>query len=273
MEQKLKERFPSWCFNYEQGQNALILTDDLDSLLGASIEKHVKGNDINYFYNFNKLYVADSMDNKKAIGIDLALHKGKSWCNHVVRISEDDYVNPQTANINAILNIHRENYTKKYAMSTALLMWSFYDLPLPKTKEGKMILLAIDSGYLGHYDDRYKKVHTEYLQLLGFPELIDLLNETTKFEFEMLQGKYKTKAKIKLNNEGYLQTTLPLAELQGFFDFSLELPTQQFILRNQFQDGKGETYTIKSKEQIDKNIISFALTGSKKFKYTYMNQG
>lgn len=268
MENKLKERFPDWCFNYEQEQNTLILTDDLDSLLGCAIEKFVKGNEINYFYNFNKLYVADKSDERKTIGIDLALHKGKSWCNHVVRINEDDYVNPLTANINAVLNIHSGNYFKKYAMSTALLMWSFYNLPLPKTKEGKMLLLCVDSGYLGHYDDRFKDVHNEYLKLLGFEELIDLLNETSKFEFEMLQGKYKTKAKIQLNNEGYLHTNLPLAELQGFFDVPLELPTQKFTLRNQFRTLDGFTNQVRSKEQLQGNMISFALTGTKKFKYT-----
>lgn len=270
MQQELKNKFPEWCFDFTQGQNILVLTDDLDSLLGCSIENYVKGNDINYFYNFNKLFVADKSDKRKAIGIDLALHKGKSWCNHVVRINKDDYVNPQTANINALLKVHSDNYFKKYAMSTSIMMWSFYDLPLPKTKEGKMLLLCIDSSFLGHYDNRFKDIHTAYLELLGFNKLIDLLNNTSKFEFEMLQSKYKTKAKIKLNNQGYLETKLPLAELQGFFDIPLELPRQKFELMIQFNDTTGSTYQIKSKDQINKQIISFALTGRNKFKFTYV---
>ncbi|MFV2046878.1 hypothetical protein CJ195_21850 [Bacillus sp. UMB0899] len=268
MKKQLKDKFPEWCFNNEQGQNSLILTDDFDSLLGASIERYVKGNEINYFYNFDRLYVADKSDERKAIGIDLALHKGKSWCNHVVRIGENDYVNPQTANINALLKVHKGNYIKKYAMSTALTMWSFYGLPLPKTKEGKMLLLSVDSSFLGHYNDTFKPIHNSYLKLLGFEELIDLLNETTKFDYEMLQAKYKTKSKIQLDNDGYLHTKLPLAELQGFFAFPIELPTQQFTLRNQFKSSIGDTYNTKSKDQLQENIISFALTGTKKFKYT-----
>ncbi|MFB7303550.1 hypothetical protein [Heyndrickxia sporothermodurans] len=255
----------------EQGQFTTMLTDDLDSLMGCAIEKYVKGNDINYFYDFNKIYVADRSDKRKAIGIDLALHKGKSWCNHVVRISENDYVNPQTANINALLNVHGGNYTKKYAMSTVLTMWSYYGLPLPKTKEGKMILLAIDSSFLGHYDERFNKVHTQYLHLLGLEELIELLNETNKSDYFNIQQKYNTKAKIKLNNEGYLGTNIALADLQGFFDFPIELPTQQFTLRNQFEETVGSTYSIKSKDQIDKKIVSFALVNRNRFKYTYAN--
>jgi hypothetical protein len=268
MKAKLKERFPEWCTDYTQGLNNTILTDDLDSLLGCAIEQYVKGNEVNYFYNFNKLYVADDSDKRKPIGIDLALHKGKSWCNHVVRINENDYVNPQTANINAVLNVHKGNYFKKYAMSTALVMWSYYGLPLPKTKEGKMLLLAIDSGYLGHYNDRYHDVHNAYLEYMGMSEMIDLLNETSFKEFETLQGMYKTKAKIQLNNDGYLQTNLPLAELQGFFDFQLKLPEKRFTLRNQFEDKYGFTYLIDSKDKLEGTIISFALTGTKKFKYT-----
>ncbi|WP_079515842.1 hypothetical protein [Rossellomorea marisflavi] len=268
MKKELKERFPLWCSDMKQGQNSLMLTDDLDSLLGCAIERYVKGNEINYFYNFNKIFVANQEEQRKAIGIDLALHKGKSWCNHVVRINEDDYVNPQTANINALLKVHSGNYTKKYAMSTALTMWSYYGLPLPESKVGKMLLLCVDSSFLGHYNNSFKPVHNAYLKLLGFEELIDLLNDTSTADYEALQKEYKTKAKIKLNTEGFLQTNLPLAELQGAFSLPLELPNQHFSLRNQFKEGKGEVRNTVSKDQLE-NVISFALTGKRFFKYTY----
>lgn len=267
MKNKLKERFPKWCSDYTQNQFVTCLTDDLDSLLGCAIERHVKGNKVNYFYDFDKLFVSDQTVDKKIIGIDLALHEGKNWDNHVVRVSENDKVNPQSANINALLKVHSGNYFKKYAMSTVLTMWSFCGLPLPKTKEGKMILLAIDSSFLGHYDNRFIDTHTAYLDLLGFDDLIDLLNETTKGDYFNIQQKYNLKAKIKLNNDGYLQTTLPLAGLQGFFDVELKLPKQQFTLRNQFESKKASTYQINTKQQIE-NCISFALTRKNEMKYT-----
>lgn len=267
MKKELREKFPKWCSDYTQKQNTLILTDDLDSLVGCAIEKYVKENEINYFYDFKNIFVADKEDKRKAIGIDLALHRGKSWCNHVVRINEDDYVNPQTANINALLKIHSGNYTKKYAMSTTLTMWSFYNLPLPATKEGKMTLLSIDSSFLGHYSDAFRKVHNTYLHLLGFDELIDLLNETTKADYLYIQQKYNLKSKIIMNDEGYLETDVALAELQGFFDFLIELPNKQFSLLAQFKTQDDYTYRIQSKDQI-LNLISFALTGTRKMKYT-----
>jgi hypothetical protein len=267
MKQKLRELFPAWCSDYTPKQNTLILTDDLDSLVGCNIEKYVKGNEINYFYDFKNIFVADKEDKRKAIGIDLALHKGKSWCNHVVRINENDYVNPQTANINALLNVHAGNYTKKYAMSTTLTMWSFYGLPLPKSKEGKMIILAIDSSFLGHYLKAFKQIHNAYLELLGFEELIDLLNKTTKADYLHIQQKYNLKSKIIMNDKGYLETDITLAKLQGFFDFPIELPNKQFSLLAQFKTQDAYIYQIQSKDQIN-NLISFALINKNRMKYT-----
>lgn len=270
MNQKIKSKFPKWCHNSKKGEYATVLTNDLDSLLGCMIEKQVNNNEINYYYNFNRLFVANSDDSRGLLGIDLALHKGRSFCNHVVKINADDYVNPDTANINVIKNIHQGNYTDKYAMSTALLMWSFYDLPLPKTKEGKMLLLAIDSGFLGHYSGRFNEVHTHYLELLGFTELNDLLNNTTKNDYIKLQKQYNTKSEITLNKEGYLQTKLPLDELEGLFGVSLELPEQQFKVQNKFKEKKGYTYNVNTKDKLEGNIISFALTRQNQYKYTYV---
>lgn len=68
MNEKLKGKFPKWCF--EDEQYATVLTNDIDSLLGCTIEKQVKGNKINYFYNFEAMYVQDENDSLEKLGID-----------------------------------------------------------------------------------------------------------------------------------------------------------------------------------------------------------
>lgn len=269
MKRELKEKLPNWCF--DDKEYATVLQGDLDSLLGCAIEEQVNGNEVNHFYNFNKLYVMDKNVRKPLLGIDLALHNGRSWCNHVVKISEDDYVNPRTANLNVVMDIHSGNYFQKYAGSTALLMWSFYGLPLPETEVGKKLLLCIDSGFLGHYDNRFKQAHNKYLRLMGFEELIDILNNTSKSEFFELQQRYKTKASITMDKDGYLQTNLPLESLSKELGIQLELPQQQFKQSHQWKSKMDFTYNgIKSKDQIGEKLISFALTGRNKFKYTYI---
>ncbi|PAQ14982.1 hypothetical protein CD798_08015 [Bacillaceae bacterium SAOS 7] len=271
MRKEIKEIFPKWCSNMEQGKYTTALTDDLDSLVGCAIEKKVRGNEINYFYDFNKIYIMDHEDKRKAIGVDLAIHEGKSWCNHVVRIGHDDYINPETANMNAIYNIHRDNYFKKYAMSTTLTMWSYYNLPLPTTKEGKLLLLAIDSSFLGHYDERFKEVHNEWLRRLGFSELIDLLDEFNKKDFFQIIEIYETKSKISVNKEGFLTTKLPIDEISKLLELPIELPKGEFLLRNEFEVGTGSSFIVCSKDNLSlsKKVISFALVGKNSFKYTY----
>ncbi|MBT2277236.1 hypothetical protein J7E51_04435 [Priestia megaterium] len=267
MKDKLKTLFPEWCSDYEKSKHSTILTDDLDSLMTCAIEKHVKSNDINYFYNFNELYIADKDDKRKPIGCDLALVKGKSWCNHVVRIQKDDTVNPQTANINALLKVSRENYTKKYAGSAALTAWFYYDLPLPQTREGQLLLMSIDSAFKGHYSPYFKSTHNAYLEMMGFPQLIDLLNHTTIQEFESIKKKYGSTYKIKLNPQGKLTTYMKLPQIQELFDFEITLPEQQFQLRNTFEYNRHDVTDSDSKDDIS-NLISFALVYKNTASYT-----
>ncbi|ALX47860.1 hypothetical protein [Lentibacillus amyloliquefaciens] len=265
MKKELKDKFPNWCFMAQP--LAVTLTNDIDSLVGCAIEQKVNGNQINYFYDFDNVYKMDKNVQKPSLGIDLALTYGKCWDNHVTRINKDSKVNPNSANINSILNISGDNYFDKYAGSTALLMWSFYDLPLPKTKEGKMLLLSIDSSFLGHYDDRFKEVHNEYLELLGFEELIDLLNDTNKQDYYDLIREYKLSSDIQIDENGYLLTDLPIEMLSEALNLQLDLPLQPFHLQTQYTNKYG---TVKGNEsgRLKPNVISFALTNKRFYKYT-----
>lgn len=265
MNEELKSKFPSWCF--EDKPLAVTLTDDIDSLVGCLIEEKVKGNKINYFYNFDSVYIMDKNVRKPTLGIDLAFTNGKCWDNHVTRLHEGVRVNKQSANINSVLDISGKNYFDKYCMSTAIMMWSFYDLPLPTTKEGKMILLAIDSGFKGHYSNTFKKVHNKYLEMLGFEELIDILNNSTIDEFRAIQDKYRMSEKITIDENGYLDTDLPLLLLSDALEMELELPSQKFTLHKQFKN-VGRKVQGDEIGELNNNVISFALTGKRYYKYT-----
>lgn len=265
MKRELKEKFPVFCFSNEY--LATVLTNDIDSLVGCSIEEKVKGNKINYFYDFNSMYVLDKNVRNEKLGIDLAWTNGKCWDNHVTRMHKDSQFNRQSANINSILNVSRDNYFTKYTMSTAIMMWSFYDLPLPSTKLGKMLLLSIDVGFKGHYDSRFREVHNKYLRLLGYEELIDLLNNTKKQDYYDLIKKYKLYEHIELDENGYLQTKLPLDVLSEALELQLELPSLPFTLQTQYTS-KGRQVQGDEKGNLNKSVISFALTNYNYYKFT-----
>ncbi|MDD2435804.1 MAG: hypothetical protein PHO63_06115 [Bacilli bacterium] len=231
MESKIKEMFPEWC-NDDNKDYELMISDDLDSLISCALLNNIKGYKINYFYDFESIYELNK-STTPAIAIDCDLIKGRCWSNHVTKLSKDDVVNKQSANLNNILNISRNNYYKKFCGSTALQIWSYYDIPLPQSEKGKMALLAIDGGYLGHYDNRFIEVHSRYLNMMGFDELIEVLKRHTKYEFYDIEQKYKMKRKIKLNKDNKLETNLDLAGLQGLFYLDLSLPGGEFYIRKE----------------------------------------
>ncbi|PHF33206.1 hypothetical protein COF85_29590 [Bacillus toyonensis] len=270
MLKEFKEKFPQWV--NESGDYTVCLSDDLDSLVGASILKRVKGYEIKHFYDFNNFYSVDG-DKRKAIGVDIALEKGMTWDNHVVRLSKYGKVNTLSANPNVIENIDRGNYTKKYAMSTALLMWSFYELPLPESDEGKMLLLSIDSSYKGHYTD-FKAVQNEWLRKLGFEELIDIQNKYTLKDFANIKKKYNSSMKIELVDE-QLQTGMDLEGISKVLGLPIELPICCFNIRKRFRRERIElrNYSSCTKDMIEekhkKEIFSMALTQKNTISLTF----
>nr|WP_254849707.1 hypothetical protein [Bacillus cereus] len=270
MLKEFKEKFPQWV--NENGDYTVCLSDDLDSLVGASILKSIKGYEIKHFYDFTNFYSVDG-DKRKAIGVDIALEKGMTWDNHVVRLSRYGKVNTLSANPNVIENIDRHNYTKKYAMSTALLMWSFYGLPLPESDEGKMLLLSIDSSYKGHYIG-FKVVQNEWLRKLGFEGLIDIQNKYTLKDFTNIKKKYNSSMKIEFVN-GQLQTEMYLEGISKVLGLPIELPICCFKKRKRFQKERIELRNYSSctkdmlEEKYKKEIFSMALTQKNTISLTF----
>lgn len=260
--------FPNWCFDNEKDYE-LMLTDDLDSLVSCVLLNKIKGYEINYFYDFETVYEIKKSDNP-AIAIDCDLIKGRCWGNHVTRLSENDTVNLKSANLNNVLKISRDNYYQKFCGSTAMQIWSYYNIPLPESEEGKMALIAIDGGYLGHYDSRFIEIHSKYLNMMGFNELIKVLERHTKYEFYDFEQKYNMKKKININDNGILTTKIDLASLQGLFNLDLYLPEKPFYVRRELsRDWPSNLYTNKTYTKDNfVDMFSVALINKNKVAFT-----
>ena len=198
-----KENLPEWF--REQIELDLVLSDDIDSLVSCALLKKAKDWDIKYFYNFEKCYASKALKNghNERCWVDVAILNGeKAFDNHVSRVSWFDDFNNQMINPNTIINVSSENYIEKYSGSTALLIWSLYDLPLPVTEEGKMVLLTIDSTFLGHYIERYEEQNKFYLcDMFGFEELYEVLERHEKCEFDNIIKKYNLNDTIVISNK------------------------------------------------------------------------
>lgn len=257
MNKSLYDKFPQW--TKEDFNAHTILTDDFDSLIGCAIAKEVKGWEINQFYSFSEKWAIDKNTQLEHVGVDLSIPKGKTFDNHVMLFDSCSPINPESANLNNILGIHADIYGKKYAMSTTLMMWSLYDIPLPKSEIGKMFLIALDVGHKGHYSG-FREVHNEWLEKLGFTELIDLLNKYDKPCFDAIVAKIKENGeKITIDYDGFLKAgNINLDSLSKGLGIKIELPEEQFTLMNTYRTQKFNRLYTEDLSQ-NKNVYSFAL--------------
>lgn len=268
MKSNIKGMYPEWCSDNEDYE--LMLTDDIDSLVSCALLKKVRGYETNYFYDFKTIYeIAESDINAIAVDCDLTGDR-RCWSNHVTMLSASDSVNKKSANLNNIGKISRDNYFQKFCGSTAIQIWSYYDIPLPETELGKMALLALDVGFKGHYDSRFIEVHSKYLKAMGFHELIEVLERHTSTEFYDLIRKYNMASKIKLNKDGVLETEIDLSELEGLFCLDLSLPDKPFYVRRELSRDWPTSlvnYKTYTKDDLPK-MFSVALTGKNKVAFT-----
>lgn len=273
MKEIYKKQLPQWFASDDKYD--LILTDDIDSLLSCAILKKVKGWDIEYAMLFkadpNKIFdymgITSNATNE-AVGVDLALQNGKCFDNHLSRLHADDRVNEESINLNFIKDVSRQNYFMKYNLSTVLLLWSLYDLPIPKSEEGKMILLTIDGSYYSYFSSyqNFRAMNKFYMcEVLGLNELYECQQRHKFDDFKDIDKKYMLKSKI-LIRKGYLCTDLNLDgiddEIGWDTDIWCDLPKVKFKKYKIFKDIQmplAKNKTIKL-EDISKNPYSVALT-------------
>lgn len=268
MNNELKQQFPQWVNDNEKDKYNLCMSDDLDSFMSCFMLNQLLGYEIKYFYSFSSIYQSTTVIKKEVIGVDIALENWKCWDNHVTRINSDSIVNPQAANLNNIQMVHSGNYANKYSGSTLLQIMSYYNISLPTNKEMLMVLLAIDSSYLGHYStsDYFVMIHYQMMNSLGYEHVNTFLDTVTKTDFNRINQTYKLKDKITVDQNGYLQTNIKLKELSRLFKKEFVLPTDHFI-HKQTLDSK-ITRINQDTYKPETGIFSLALTAKDKCKYS-----
>ncbi|MCJ7841768.1 hypothetical protein MUB24_12835 [Lederbergia sp. NSJ-179] len=272
MKKDLLEKYPSWVHELKSINRNLTLTNDLDSLISCSLLSHLFGLKINYFYSFNKISQLNQSDQRQSIGVDCALKQGLCFDNHVTMLDFTSYINPLSANINAIESVNRNRYTDKFAMSTLIQLWSLYNLPLPSTLEGKMILLCIDVGFKAYYDEEFRPIFLSYLEQLEMMELAEVLESHIRDQMYDFMLNHELDSGIIMRNSGELSiyTTgnnpnsflygLDLKWIGKHLGFNIELPQGVFDVIERF-----ETRTIDWHELNQKTI-------DRAFSYAFINK-
>ncbi|MTT32705.1 hypothetical protein GMB86_11875 [Terrilactibacillus sp. BCM23-1] len=266
MKKEYKDKCPSWAQD-TMLEHCLILGDDSDSLLSCNLLEYITGGmwRINWFYDFETIY-CHKKTGLPSIGVDMAFIKNiKTFDNHVSRMNKRSDYNKQCLNPNLLAGVTLSNYTQKYAMSTLLLIMSYYDVPLPKSQLGKELLLCIDVAFKGHYYDMFKNIHHEWLDRLGYAELIDVLNERNPQYFYNLITSYHLNDKVYIQ-DGQLHTDIDLNAISRHIGFPVWLPNDTFNKVQRFKRcGQSSCDDLPPRE----DIISLAYTSKKYISYTY----
>ena len=261
------QKLPKWYKN--DSESDLVLSDDLDSLITVNVLQKVKKNwSVKYFYDFKGVYISPEIYFKEykaqnRIWCDVSVVNGeRCFDNHVNRLNSNDYINPNAINPNLITNVTNRNYTDKYCGSSALLAWSIYNLPLPKSEEGKMLLLAIDSTFLGYYSDKFRSRNRFYLcDVLGLEELYAVEQRHSKQDFFNIIDKYEIKQKISYNNENkQLETDLDYRTIGRVLEMDLDFPETKFEVWRILKTCQGDVSNFNNIRDLNKRLVTIAFT-------------
>ncbi|MGI2326424.1 hypothetical protein [Planococcus sp. YIM B11945] len=202
MQKKIREEYANWTNDLNKDKYNLMITNDMDSLLSAMFLKHHFGLEVNSFFSFHSISKINPMDQREPIGVDAALATGKTFDNHLTRLNANSYFNTESANINLVSNVHRDCYTDKFAMSTLIQLYALYNIPLPETVQGKMILLCCDVGFKGYYDERFRDTFLSYLEKFEMMELVEVLEMYTKDQLYWFMLRAEMDISIRLQQSG-----------------------------------------------------------------------
>lgn len=265
MDKRIYDMFPQWSKEKQDGYK-MLGSNDLDSLATQSILNQVFGYELNAYTNRDGIWMIDE-NHKQHIGVDIATVRGKTYDNHVTLRDGKSIVNEESANINAIYKINTTNYKEKCTFSTLIQVMSLLDIPLPTTDEGKMFLLSIDSSHYGHYNNDYKHVNNKWFELLGFTELIDIMNKYSKQDISKMRLSRKSEyLTFKDGHLTYREDYKSYAE--NLLGYELILPKEKFTPIAKLESRVIPPFSKKTDVTHEKLVFSCAYTGRDNLSYS-----
>ena len=272
------EKIPDWYKNTDAAYQ-MVLSDDIDGLVSTSIVASKTNWTTEYFYDFEGLYVSDeylyySDKSSTRVWLDIpyVYCSEMAFDNHVIMTNSDDVINPLMINPNILNGVTNENYYDKYAMSTALLVWSiFYGDVIPEQLDGKLALLAIDSAYKPFCHDNlgYFVKNLLFLNKLGLSQLDRFLSfHNTSDGYIAIAKEYNLCSKISVNADGYLETDIDTERLSDVLDIDVPLPQKHFNKIAEFEKHGREHPYGRPVTTINDEIATVAYVGRDVVKYS-----
>lgn len=278
MQKNIRDSYPNWTNEINSNKYNIGFTADMDGLLCSAFARHHLGLEVNKFYDFRRLYTTDQSDKRETIYFDCAITKGKTFDNHFTRLGKDTPYNEQSANINNVTGVHVGRYTDKFAMSTLIQLYAIYDIPLPSSLQGKLILLCCDVGFKGYYNADFRDTFLHYLKVFDMMELVEVLEQFSvqqmyeimlRAQMNMSIHQQNGLLSIHMNNKNpygakwfNFETGMDLDWFTQHLGYPVELPRQKFEVVETFTTKTIDTWEIS--QYINQNLFSYAFINKNK---------
>lgn len=285
MKKEYMDLMPEWTKEENVRKFDSMITDDLDSLFGQAVMNKKFGTQVSTYYSFLGLHYNDNSVFKNTFAIDCATAGMKTFDNHTTKLSKNDTYNVQSANLNLIDDVSKDNYCMKYNGSSALLILTMYDiLDFSTLNEEQLAFIAcIDSYYLGAYNNYggvSQKAFQHYLDVMEIRKYYEpLFNAHSESDFKDYIEEHKLKRKLRIDDKGKLQTDLDLKYISNLFPmldfysvFEKEF-THSYELQYNVKKFAYPTYGMTREKLTDEQIFSLALTRKNEVKYTTKKVG
>ncbi|MDD3323422.1 MAG: hypothetical protein PHS59_18455 [Paludibacter sp.] len=224
MREELLNKLPTWYETINADDNFMVLSDDFDSYYSClELYRHT-GMQIGAFYDINSgLYInAERCQGKEPVYVDLSvcLPNAKCFDNHVNCLLNKQAINPN--------NIGIEKYTDKYNGGTLPLICALYGKDISAMSERHLFtMMTQDSWYQPYYSSYFHESFMKWVDLLFGEDkkyILSILQQNTESDFKRYSIMNKMKAKIIVDNDGYLIST------QSFINNSGLDVSCQFVL-------------------------------------------
>jgi len=220
---KIFSRYP-WVNPEENVAPYLVIGDDLDSLLSATLWNHVSKPQwkiIGLYRNYQKIMTSPNYQSKldKAIWMDLDINSStiNSVGHHIILEGDCTGLEYNHLNFNSLRGINLEKFTQKYPLGTIHFLMYLFDIEIPSCKYAQEMIFSADSTWINGQDHRfYENVKSWIQHCIPMESFLITLRELQKKEYERKMKEYFSYLESCGITQGTTQVTSKHLKLSGY---------------------------------------------------------
>ena len=206
----------------------MIIGNDLDSLLSATLLKTKFGWNIVGIYDYSNLWCSKGIEDfkrkileRKFVAIDLDIYHPSvpSIGHHILEFDYSDILpyHCLSLNPNFIRGINLKNFRRKYPLGTVHFLTWLFDIDV-LSSDGEMLIWLADSSYINGQNHRFKSNVRDWINnYLSSDFLVNSVKkiDTKEFENELQRNIISVLRKVKIcGSDGQVQSRHNL--IRGF---------------------------------------------------------